>query len=102
MGIIPKTEVEEEESSKNISITFSDGQKFAFKSVYSGTKSLKKSECPASTNPKMERKKLIFRKRSQSMISKSMTPEQLCEKTTAIKRMSAQPKPTNNSLRRWQ
>merc|ERR1712228_883591 len=87
--VVPKTEVEEEESSKNISITFSDGQKFAFKSVYSASKSVQKSESvsAAATNLKMEKKKLVFRKRSQSMISKSMTPEILCEKTTAIKRM---------------
>jgi len=75
-----------EKAADSVSMTFGDGQTFAFKSVYSPSNgSLSTSFC--APNPSQNAVKSTRRKRPRS---KSMTPEEvelLCDKTAVIRAM---------------
>eukprot|EP01084_Bolivina_argentea_P037077 68531_1 len=69
----PKSEVSHKDNVRKISMTFGDGQVFAFKSVYS----------PSGSVPKKP-----IRRKSTSNVERDTSPEEaICEKTMAIRKM---------------
>jgi len=78
-----------EKAPDSISMTFGDGAKIAFKSVYSPSNpSMSTSYCAADTSPAIQ--PVVTRNRRKRPRSRSMTPEEvekLCDKTTVIRQM---------------